>query len=413
MRNLINISVKRIQLQKKPTDKKPLLTFCLVVLASMGFYNPSFITFPNNLDKFIYYGLVIYFGFICFRKANRGLVKKNEKTVSLMKWMIVGLIVSAFNAHIYKDQDILISLIATLQRIGFLVFLFLCNSTLTLKDIEKVLKWFTIIYVVVASINFICGYGVFGSSEIDLDRGGVRFRLGGLEWLQLYLLLIVNRYIIEGKRKYLYIASFLFFYVIMSLTRQVIGITFLAAFWMLMKNIKLYKKITVLLVFLFAFIFILPKMSIYQKLQQTTTDQMEMNDRTDDVRIVAFNYFAFDYPRNLQQILFGVGIPSYGNSKYGIQYERNQVATKLYREDVGYAGFYFDHGIIPLGLLLVSIILCMIRSVPSNVMYAKYYLFMILLEAVASAPFVTCSISIVTAMYILLLKQNNINGKAK
>ena len=257
MRNLINISVKRIQLQKKPTDKKPLLTFCLVVLASMGFYNPSFITFPNNLDKFIYYGLVIYFGFICFRKANRGLVKKNEKTVSLMKWMIVGLIVSAFNAYIYKDQDILISLIATLQRIGFLVFLFLCNSTLTLKDIEKVLKWFTIIYVVVASINFICGYGVFGSSEIDLDRGGVRFRLGGLEWLQLYLLLIVNRYIIEGKRKYLYIASFLFFYVIMSLTRQVIGITFLAAFWMLMKNIKLYKKITVLLVFLFAFIFIL------------------------------------------------------------------------------------------------------------------------------------------------------------
>lgn len=128
-----------------------------------------------------------------------------------MKWMIVGLIVSAFNAYIYKDQDILISLIATLQRIGFLVFLFLCNSTLTLKDIEKVLKWFTIIYVVVASINFICGYGVFGSSEIDLDRGGVRFRLGGLEWLQLYLLLIVNRYIIEGKRKYLYIASFLFF----------------------------------------------------------------------------------------------------------------------------------------------------------------------------------------------------------
>lgn len=413
MRNLINTSVKRIQLQKKPTDKKPLLTFCLVVLASMGFYNPSFITFPNNLDKFIYYGLVFFFGFICFRKANSGLVKKNEKTVSLMKWMIVGLIVSAFNAYIYKDQDILISLIATLQRIGFLVFLFLCNSTLTLKDIEKVLKWFTIIYVVVASINFICGYGVFGSSEIDLDRGGVRFRLGGLEWLQLYLLLIVNRYIIEGKRKYLYIASFLFFYVIMSLTRQVIGITFLAAFWMLMKNIKLYKKITVLLVFLFAFIFILPKMSIYQKLQQTTTDQMEMNARTDDVRIVAFNYFAFDYPRNLQQILFGVGIPSFGNSKYGIQYERNQVATKLYREDVGYAGFYFDHGIIPLGLLLVSIILCMIRSVPSNVMYAKYYLFMILLESVASAPFVACSISIVTAMYILLLKQNNINGKAK
>ena len=138
MRNLINTSVKRIQLQKKPTDKMPLLTFCLVVLASMRFYNPSFITFPNNLDKFIYYGLVIFFCFICFRKANRGLVKKNEKTVSLMKWMIVGLIVSAFNAYIYKDQDILISLIATLQRIGFLVFLFLCNSTLTLKDIEKV-----------------------------------------------------------------------------------------------------------------------------------------------------------------------------------------------------------------------------------------------------------------------------------
>lgn len=79
MKNLINTSVERIQLQKKPTDKMPLLTFCLVVLSSMSFYNPSFITFPNSLDKFIYYGLVIFWGFICFRKANRGLVKKKRE----------------------------------------------------------------------------------------------------------------------------------------------------------------------------------------------------------------------------------------------------------------------------------------------------------------------------------------------
>lgn len=72
MRNLINTSVKRIQLQKKPTDKMPLLTFCLVVLASMSFYNPSFITFPNSLDKFIYYDLLwfsYFFWFYLFSKS--------------------------------------------------------------------------------------------------------------------------------------------------------------------------------------------------------------------------------------------------------------------------------------------------------------------------------------------------------
>lgn len=385
--------------------------FVLACIASMDFYSPSFISIPSVLCKFLYYFAIVIIGVLTFGKTNLGLVDKRYFVIKIIKLLLISLLLSALNADLYENQPFGISVIATLQRVGFLLFIFLCKSKLAVGDIERAIKVLAYCYMIAASINYISGYGVFGEAEFDADRGGMRLRLLGLDWVQLFLLLSVNKYMLHRQKKCLINAFICGLFILLSLTRQVMAITLVTLVILVMAKAKMYQKFLVVMILSGLMIFVLPKISIYQKMVEKTESQVNMNRQTDDVRIVAFNYYAFEYPRNMMQKLFGVGVPSYGNSQYGIRFERETQQTRLFRDDVGYAGFYFDHGLIGLGLLLFAIIYSMLRKTDTNVLYSKYFLFMVLLESIASAPFFYSILPIVASMYLIAIKSNVKNKK--
>lgn len=385
--------------------------FILACIASMDFYSPSFLSFPSVLYKFLYYFAIAIIGVLTLGKANVGLVDKRYFVIKVIKLLLISLLLSALNADLYENQPFGISVIATLQRVGFLLFIFLCKSKLSVIDIERAIKVLAYCYMIAASINYISGYGIFGEAEFDTDRGGMRLRLLGLDWVQLFLLLSVNKYMLYKQKRCLINAFLCCLFILLSLTRQVIAITLVTLVILVMVKAKMYQKFLIVLILSGFMIFVLPKISIYQKMVEKTESQVNMNKQTDDVRIVAFNYYTFEYPRNLMQKLFGVGVPSYGNSQYGIRFERETQQTRLFRDDVGYAGFYFDHGLIGLGLLLFAIIYSMLRKTDTNVLYSKYFLFMVLLESIASAPFFYSILPIVASMYLIAIKSNVKNKK--
>lgn len=166
--------------------------------------------------------------------------------------------------------------------------------------------------MIAASINYISGYGIFGEAEFDTDRGGMRLRLLGLDWVQLFLLLSVNKYMLYKQKRCLINAFLCCLFILLSLTRQVIAITLVTLVILVMVKAKMYQKFLIVLILYGFMIFVLPKISIYQKMVEKTESQVNMNKQTDDVRIVAFNYYTFEYPRNLMQKLFGVGVPPMG-----------------------------------------------------------------------------------------------------
>ena len=80
---------------------------------------------------------------------------------------------------------------------------------------------------------------------------------------------------------------------------------------------------------------------------------------------------------------------------------------RVYREDVGYAGFYFNYGLIPLLLVMTLMVVPLFYKSPPRLLYAKYYLVSVMLLSIASQPITSNSAIITTmvAIYILYVKQ--------
>lgn len=239
--------------------------FVLACIASMDFYSPSFLSFPSVLYKFLYYFAIVIIGVLTLGKANVGLVDKRYFVIKVIKLLLISLLLSALNADLYENQPFGISVIATLQRVGFLLFIFLCKSELSVVDIERAIKVLAYCYMIAASINYISGYGIFGEAEFDTDRGGMRLRLLGLDWVQLFLLLSVNKYMLYKQKRCLINAFLCCLFILLSLTRQVMGITLVTLVILVMVKAKMYQKFLIVLILSSFMIFVLPKISIYQK----------------------------------------------------------------------------------------------------------------------------------------------------
>lgn len=387
-------------------NKLTINLFIVLIFAFIQFYSPQFINIPDTVYKFIKYLTILLMALVVLRNKNAHLTIERDYVNNLIILVLIGQVLSVYNAYAYKGQPLGTSFISMLQEIGFVSYLLLYRSNITTDRIERVIKLFTMTYIFCAIINMINGESVFGLSEFDSDRGGMRYRLGGLDWLIIYLFMNVNKFVSYRKARYLYLAGFLFIFVILSLTRQVIAITFVVALLMIFHKAKLYQKFFVAILLLLGYIFVLPKMTIVDNLVSYTHDQF--NAKYENIRLVAFEYYTFEYPRNIQQILFGVGVPSFGKSLYGNEIDYTEQNMKVYRSDVGYANFYFDFGIIPLLCLILAIVLAMCRKTKSDVLYAKYYLLANLLLSIASSPFITSAVSISCCLYILSLKSSQL-----
>ena len=132
----------------------------------------------------------------------------------------------------------------------------------------------------------------------------------------------------------------------------------------------------------------------------------QMNADYDNIRLVAFNYYGFEYPRNVNRVLFGVGVPSFGKSSYGNEIDNTEQYLKLYSSDVGYIDIYFKFGIMAIVFLLLSQIVCLRRKTMFKYLYVKYYLVANMLLAIASTPYFSDTLSICMALYILSLKSS-------
>ena len=368
-----------------------------IILSSLSFYIPVFIPEITLISKYLLYISVTFFLFYVSKRKTVGKRLYSKVIIAILLCQLV----SAYNAYIFLDQPLVVGIIATFQGFGFIVYLGLVKSKLTLRYAEKVIRLFGILFIIVSIIDRI--YPLFGTWAMDTDRGGVRFRLLGLTWVVLCFLMAINKYLegVNRKRNRL-LAVFCFIAIVAAVTRQVIGVSLLLGGLLIFRRLSLYKKIVFSSILVFSFFVVLPKISVFQKLTDTTTKQVSANNHKADIRVVAFYYLTFE-PRNVNQILFGMGIPSFGKSKYGNSFEYFSHSTGIYREDLGYSGFYYNHGLIAL-LLVIFLMLSSLRiSIPSDLQYLRYFMIAYILMNIASGQIEVndCIIPFIYALFML------------
>jgi membrane protein len=398
MREAVYINRKEVMLNRKKWHLKLMYRWIIfIILSSLSFYIPVFIPEITLISKYLLYISVTFFLFYVSKRKTVGKRLYSKVIIAILLCQLA----SAYNAYIFLDQPLVVGIIATFQGFGFIVYLGLVKSKLTLRYAEKVIRLFGILFIIVSIIDRI--YPLFGTWAMDTDRGGVRFRLLGLTWVVLCFLMAINKYLegVNRKRNRL-LAVFCFIAIVAAVTRQVIGVSLLLGGLLIFRRLSLYKKIVFSSILVFSFFVVLPKISVFQKLTDTTTKQVSANSHKADIRVVAFYYLTFE-PRNVNQILFGMGIPSFGKSKYGNSFEYFSHSTGIYREDLGYSGFYYNHGLIAL-LLVIFLMLSSLRiPIPSDLQYLRYFMIAYILMNIASGQIEVndCIIPFIYALFML------------
>ena len=398
MREAVYINRKEVMLNRKKWHLKLMYRWIIfIILSSLSFYIPVFIPEITLISKYLLYISVTFFLFYVSKRKTVGKRLYSKVIIAILLCQLA----SAYNAYIFLDQPLVVGIIATFQGFGFIVYLGLVKSKLTLRYAEKVIRLFGILFIIVSIIDRI--YPLFGTWAMDTDRGGVRFRLLGLTWVVLCFLMAINKYLegVNRKRNRL-LAVFCFIAIVAAVTRQVIGVSLLLGGLLIFRRLSLYKKIVFSSILIFSFFVVLPKISVFQKLTDTTSKQVSANSHKADIRVIAFYYLTFE-PRNVNQILFGMGIPSFGKSKYGNSFEYFSHSTGIYREDLGYSGFYYNHGLIAL-LLVIFLMLSSLRiPIPSDLQYLRYFMIAYILMNIASGQIEVndCIIPFIYALFML------------
>lgn len=279
------------------------------------------------------------------------------------------------------------------------------------EKIERIIWIFCYVSMGVYIVNaFTFPNTIFGieKDEIDMSRGIARLGVFSIELIVLFFLYAINQWMLTKRKKYVWLILLTFTFIVLSVTRQIIGLSVLLGLLFIMQKASWSKKICVILVCLLIYQFVLPQIPIFKTMTELSEAQAERNKYgEEDIRIRAWRFYTYEYQTNGLTTIFGNGIPSLGNSKWGNKHEKTVYyeygGNGCFTVDVGWAGFYWEFGLFATLGLLTILIKGARRRKELNKQYLTYWCAFIILTAIASGPilFYFQIVSLTSVLYLI------------
>ena len=391
------------------------ILYILIVLSSLSFFNPLGLM-PSIISKFIYYVLCLIGLFYSLRRG------KNLKHIvyprSLYRMIILGIIMSIFMASFFQNQSFLTSLIATLPYLfGYITFYILMKLNIPTIKIEKAIWTFCYISMGIYIINVISFPNIiFGTEKeaYDMSRGVVRLGIMLIELIVLFFFYSINQWILFKKKVYILLIFLTALFIVLSVTRQYILLSFGLGFILILQKASLAKKIAVIVFCFFIYKFVLPQLPMYNAMVELTEAQAEKNEYDkEDIRIQAWQFYTYEYQTNSMTAILGNGVPSLGNSQWGNEFREavypDYGGNGCFTSDVGWAGFYWNYGLFTTLGLFFLLLKAAFKKKEKKEQYLSYWCIFIIITSVASGPIIIYYqiISIMTVLYLIYGKENN------
>ena len=390
----------------------------LIYLSAQSFFNPLGVI-SAQLGKFLFYGFSLIGLFIALRNKYRIKQQYPSKAYWLM---MTAILLSVLPVCIIYDQPLVVSFVAILPTIFSYLFFYILLKYLPDKGL---LMNFVKIMVVCSFIMYIANLLtfpnlIFGASKnaYDDSRGFVRLGVPMIEFVVLWLFYSVNQWIMSGSKKWLVWIAITGFLVVMSLTRQVILISVVFSFLMIMQKAKIWKKIVVIAAVASFTVFVLPEIPIYKSMMELSQKQAEDNKyNKEDIRITAWRFYTVEYQENFVTRIMGNGLPSIGNSTLGDKFEKTVAleygGNGCYYVDVGWAGFYWLYGIFGVFGLLTLLVKASFSALRKKKNYQFYWLLFIIISSISSAPILFHSQVVSLCIVLYLIFGNDYERKNK
>ena len=321
-------------------------------------------------------------------------------------------------ASFFQNQSFLTSLIATLPYLfGYITFYILMKLNIPTIKIEKAIWTFCYISMGIYIINVISFPNIiFGTEKeaYDMSRGVVRLGIMLIELIVLFFFYSINQWILFKKKVYILLIFLTALFIVLSVTRQYILLSFGLGFILILQKASLAKKIAVIVFCFFIYKFVLPQLPMYNAMVELTEAQAEKNEYDkEDIRIQAWQFYTYEYQTNSMTAILGNGVPSLGNSQWGNEFREavypDYGGNGCFTSDVGWAGFYWNYGLFTTLGLFFLLLKAAFKKKEKKEQYLSYWCIFIIITSVASGPIIIYYqiISIMTVLYLIYGKENN------
>lgn len=382
----------------------------LVVLSSVGFFNPHAVLSEQMQKLAFYLSVLACFAYSAFNGVSLKGVRFPRAAYVLM---LAGICISIVMASAFHSQSLTVSVVTTLPYLFAYSFFFALMKLDVPRD--NIIKSYFVL-AAISTVVYFCNvatvpFNMFGEPIINLsteDRGIIRIPVVFIEFFPMLAFYCVNRWLIDKKKKWFFIYAWIAGMIILSVIRQIIALTLVLSLLFVMQNMSWKIKALTSAAVVAAVIWVLPLIPIYSAMIELSEKQAEENENEEDVRIQAWRYYTYENQTNALSPILGNGMPSAGNSRWGIQFDSETHENKCYAADVGWAGFFWYFGAIATAALVYILMSAAIKKKRMENRYLSYWLIFVMLTSFASGPpvYYWQIIDIVMCLYLVYKKDD-------
>lgn len=393
----------------KIQTKNIYLFFVIIyILSTLLFFAPVYF----NLIYIKAISFAIILGVFLYSTPNFFKVFKHRLVYGplLFLWCLT-LFFSVFVSYLLHEQSILYGFRSIIELFPFFFYFFLFRTRFSVSQIEKVLIFFIILYVLIYFFGlYMAPTVVFdhtgGELDVNVQRGIERVKILGSGFVNLAFFMCINKYIKERKSYLLGLVAFFFILIVFSVNRQSIFFSVVLGVSMFVSSVGFLRSAIGLVLISLCCWFFLFNTTIFLKLTELTQDQFSETG-FENIRIKAFLFFIFDYNESFVQVLVGNGIPHFTGSKWGLDFFNMSKNDGFYLSDVGLAKVYFYWGVIGLLLYFYLFFKVLFNKVFLEYYYAKYMLLFVFCTNLGSHGFFVNILIVSIMLYVLEFNEAN------
>lgn len=357
------------------------------------------------MDKIISMLLILY---LCYRACMPSSLEYDDTSNFKKEVLAMAFVpfLSVFSCYFYHGQDMATTAIATRANLIWLFYIVLHKDGYLSDSVKQNL----IMAAFIASGLYIIQQALYPSfyyfdenaeiTDIEVRNGLYRFRLFRnayfIYWGLYYYIDIFLKD--KGKLNFLWVVVMLVG-IYLTLTRQIWFSILLPIFLIpfVKDNEISLKKTFAIVVSVVAAYFLISNLSaiIGSEMIESTKNQL---DNEDDIRLVGMTYFGLEYWVDWLNVVFGNGVPSFGNSEYGNFMQSLRDNNHLFVSDIGIVGSFSTYGLV---YILAYIFLYV--KIFKNFRYLSLYNKLLVIASIINLPLATWNYPVFMSMMLFLM----------
>lgn len=364
------------------------------------------IIIPEIVPKLLHWGLDAFLLFwflyqVIYQKLSKSIMRRYRFVWLFMLLVVVTMV----NAYVFYGQTFDQSFRVIGCWFEYILVFWLARKRFSVDSlyyavfIFSFMIWGLWLYTLLSG-NIITMMDV-ADSDLEGARGIERIKISGGAIPTLFGFWSMGKYVKYNKPIYLIIFFISAMFSLFSVSRQHIVAFGAISILFFFQGFALYKKTILIAAVAVFFYVVLPKITIYQRLQEITEAQFEQNEgMKEDVRTHAAIYYTTEFDQSFYTKIFG-NCKYHADSPYG-----NKISYVAYNygyvlSDIGFVGIYIYFGIA--GLLLFGYILYWTWKSKTDEEYRalKYMIYYLYLGNILSHSLETTTFIVPIAFFLI------------